>query len=247
MLNKIWGWIKEIFWIDIEPEEKSQEREIPHYKTPDVWPFDGPRPPMEVVDKFYRGLETFKDHIMYRDPDTGKPMKGVSVGDQFWNIRMLMWWLAECEPKEQFKDRKILMIANSCNMQYCCHADHLMPRFHKLKKSPEKRVKDLEPIKTATNPPPASKARKRESVASGEGSKPKATGFKYSDRTKCVSAKIWHPTLIVAQQEASAYNKHRKPKGQPRLYGYECDWCDGAHFTKQNPNKRKKYKHTGSW
>lgn len=247
MLNKIWGWIKEIFWVDIDSEEpESQEREIPQYKTPDVWPFDGPRPTMEAVDKFYRGLETFKDHILYRDPDTGKLMKSVKIGEQFWNIRLVMWWLADCEPKEKYRDREILMVSAACSMEHCCLADHLAPRFRPEKKRPERRVNDLEPIKTATNPPPASKVRTTDLEADGSIKKRKS-GFKYSDRTKCVSAKVWHPTLSEAQKEAKSYNTNRRPKGQPRIYGYDCDWCDGAHLTKQDPAKRKKHKQKGAW
>lgn len=246
MLNKIWGWIKQVFWIDIEPEEQSHEKEVPHYKTPDVWPFPGPRPTPEAVHKFYIGMETFKDHIMYRDPETGHLSKGLTDGKLVWNVRVVMWWLAEKEVKEKYKDRELIMVSSTCGMGHCVLPDHLAPRFANPKK-PRTATNDLPKLKTPSEPQPEPKARKQAPAASEQGTKAKSSGFRYSDRTKCVSAKIWHPTLAVAQQEAAAYNKHRKPKGQPRLYGYECDWCDGAHFTKQNPNKRKKYKHTGSW
>jgi hypothetical protein len=67
----------------------------------------------------------------------------------------------------------------------------------------------------------------------------------YTDRTKCMTAKIWYPTMTAAVRATRAI-KDRDP-GQRQQYAYQCDmYCGGYHLTKTQPSKYKPRK-VGDW
>ena len=233
MLHMLWGWIKKLVWIELEstPEQTKQE-EIPKYKRPSAWIHHGPPPTDLAIHKLYQGMETHGDHIFYRDPETGSISKGLTDGKKLWNVRLVIFWLSE---KELDAGQDLLKVVETCEAIRCVHPDHLEAVYETLDDAYD--GSNL-PVDTGSAPP-VYKAR----TVKRKG--PKERG--YTDRTRCVSAKIWFPTKEVAQKEASDYNKNRRPKGGRHLYGYDCDWCDGGHLTKQDPKKRAEYKHAGSW
>lgn len=233
MLHMLWGWIKKLVWIELElaPEQTKQE-EIPKYRTPDRWVFGGPPPTNAAIHKLYLGMETHGEHIFYRNPDTGNFSRGLHDGAKTWNVRLVIFWLTEQEldPKQDLQKVK-----QTCGSDRCILAAHLEAVYE-----PSGGGCDSSALPASTgSAPPVYKPR----TIKRKGLKDRG----YTDRTRCVSAKIWFPTKEVAQKEASDYNKNRRPKGGRHLYGYDCDWCDGGHLTKQDPKKRAEYKHAGSW
>lgn len=235
MLKTLWGWVKQLVWIELEPEVTPtpvEKEEIPQYKVPEDWPFPGPRPTNGAVHKLYTGMETLGDHIYYRNAETGHFSGGLKDEGVVWNVRMVVWWLTE---KKADPGRNILKVGDSCNSSRCIHPEHLEAVYEPLE-DPSEGV-EL-PVTTSTGPP----------VYKPRTVKRRASKMQtYNDRTKCVSAKVWFPTREVAMAAAKEYNRDIRKPGQVHLYGYDCDWCDGGHLTKHDPKKRRKYKHPGSW
>lgn len=238
MLKTLWGWIKQLVWIELDKgpvPTPAEKEEIPQYKTPEVWPFPGPRPTNTAIHNLYTGMETSGEHIYYRNSSghvTGGLKGGDDDGNMVWNVRMVVWWLSEKKTKP---GRNILKVGDWCHSSRCIRPGHLKAVYEPLE-DPSEGV-EL-PVSVSAGPPVYKPRTVKRRVSKMH---------KYNDRTKCVSAKVWFPTREVAMAAAKEYNRDIRKPGQVHLYGYDCDWCDGGHLTKHDPAKRKKYKHAGSW
>lgn len=238
MWNKVLGWVKTLF-IGYVPEPPKEV--IPEYKTPEVWPFDTPRPPNEVVHKLNTGLETITDHIVYRSQDTGRVAGQVTWEGQAWLVKHLTYWLAGGTLKE---GHKFETIRSDCKWQKCCRPDHVRPKYAPSKKVQHK-PKQPQPkidVNMVAGPP---EYKTKPQVA--HLSPKTADDLLGGDRTKCVSAKVYFGDESEAKEVATEWNNRFRAPGGRKLYGYLCDWCGGGHLTKQNPETRPKYKHKGSW
>lgn len=240
MWNKLVSWLKDIlFGVVLEPQPEP----IPEYKTPELWPYDTPRPPNEVIHKLNMGLETINDHIMYRSQDTGRLAGQVQWDGQIWLVKHLTYWLAGGTLLE---GHKFETIRATCDWQKCCRPDHLKPKFAPSKKvsrkpKPQERKPKLDVNMVAG--PPEYKT-KPQVIRLGSNTAGDLLG---GDRSRCVSAKVHFHNDSEAKDVASEWNRRFRKPGGRHLYGYTCDWCGGGHLTKQNPETRPKYKHKGSW
>jgi len=239
MWAKVIRWVKTLF-IGYTPE---QPEVIPEYKTPDVWPYDSPRPPNEVIHKLNTGLETIMDHIVYRSQDTGRVAGQITWEGQTWLVKPLTYWLAGGTLLE---GHKFETIRSDCKWQKCCRPDHLKPKYAPSKKVAEKpKPKQRKPaldVNMVAGPPEYKTKPKAVHVSSKT-----ADDLLGGDRTKCVSSKVYFRDEAESKEVAAEWNRRFRAPGGRKLYGYTCDWCGGGHLTKQNPETRPKYKHKGSW
>ena len=240
MWAKILEWLKAVFIgvVPVQPEEP-----IPEYKTPEVWPYDSPRPPNELIHKLNMGFETVGDHIMYRSQDTGRFAGQITWEDQMWLVKHLTYWLAGGTLLE---GHKFETIRSTCGWQKCCRPDHLKPKYApskkvKAKPKPKQRKPKLD-VNMVAGPPEYKTKPKVVHLSSKT-----ADDLLGGDRTKCVSAKVYFRDDAEAKEVAAEWNRRFRTPGGRKLYGYHCDWCGGGHLTKQNPETRPKYKHKGSW
>lgn len=235
MWTKLAAWLKDIFF-GVLPEPAPEV--IPEYSVPETWIFEGDKPSNDAIHTLYKGFETAGDHIMFRSPSSGRFAGSFQVDNRLWLTRELTYWIAEGSllPGHQY-----LSIKSTCGVQRCIRPDHLKVKYAPSKK--EKAPKPLPKVKpNKVKGPP-------EYIPP---TKPKLTGkskdeLLSGDRTKCISSKVFFPNLVEVQAVAAYYNQHYREMGERRLYGYDCDWCAGAHLTKQNPKTRPEYKHKGSW
>ena len=237
MLKSLWGWIKGLFQIEEVAEKPLDHLEkVPQYNVPEVWPFPGDKPTNIAVHRLVTGMETTKDHIVYRDVPGGQTRGSVrGSGNRTWPAKMMVWWVSE---KEWDQSRKLNSISQNCSYPRCVNPDHLTPVYQQQKQEkPTQGSADPLPVEYSGGPAVYQpKKKKRQKIRT-----------EYNDRTKCVSAKIWFPSEEVAQETAAYYNKNLRKPGTVRIYGYQCDWCGGGHHTKSDPKKRKTHKHVGSW
>lgn len=227
MLTRFRDWVSRFLVRDEEPVE------IPEYNRPEVWPFEGANPPNEAVHKLNQGLEVVGEHIMYRNPDTGRFAGLLTYAEEGWSARYVTYWLAG---GEILTGQTVGSVRASCGSQRCVRPDHLEVKYAPSRTQKNQNLsvsKVFEPPKYPQMPAKA-KVKNNFDILTG-------------DRTRCISSKVYFASLKEVQSVARTFNTTLRNPGERKLYGYDCPLCDGAHLTKQNPTKRAKHKVHGSW
>ena len=244
MLHLISTVLKAIFRANVIEQPAPQA--VPESKDPspfDIqheWPFPSPRPQNTayLLTELVKGTVTEGDHTFFVWGDEKRRHIRTPKGTETMMARNIVWWMF---------GRKVPNYANglttNCGEEKCIKLSHLILRTPQVPYGPETKPEPVE-VQPLLGP-----------VAEPVEAVQKATEHHFSldkptaeDRTKCISCKVYYPSMGKAKTAAREYNSPEvRGKGGRYQYAYDCDLCDGYHLTKHNPAKFKGKKMVGAW